>query len=114
MDTEWVPDPTGGLHTGLSCIKCGPYLPADECLLYGSTGLCTDKQLHLLRHTGAHLSVESAVSLGVGNHGGSVCMCQPYMHTDALHNTGKENTDIEQVWERAHSQTPSDDEAIGL
>lgn len=54
------------------------------------------------------------MSLGVGNHGGSVCMCQAYMHTDALHNTGRENTDIEQVWERAHSQTPSNDEAIGL
>lgn len=81
--------------------------------------LCTDKhsnlkQPHLRRHTGAHLSMESAVSLGVGNHGGSVCMCQPYMHTDALHNMGRENTDIEQVWECAHSQTPSDDEATGL
>ena len=72
---------------------------------------CTDKHSNMKQ---LHLSMESAVSLGVGNHGGSVCMCQPYMHTDALHNTGRENTDIEQVWERAHSQTPSDDEATGL
>lgn len=45
---------------------------------------------------------------------GDLCACASYMHRGTLHSTGRENTDTEQVWERAHSQTPGDDEATGL